>query len=246
MKVRLKSHTIAKITDCQQTEGEQRQMVKELVRYKYQIDSSDTCIKLTQWVVPCEKKIPEPLFQLKQTLASCLISIARVLPYFGESRTLDVSPSPDRSCPNSLSPLPLSQTDCPNRSWVDVVIWHQRVGGLAWFLTYFLPYFGLDWFLIYPDLFQGTSGHIRKRLWENFCSRFSHTNKRTFEPCKVVYSESRKRELKTWLMNESRCDERLKTRVEESWVSLFFKELISKLNRIIFFCCFTFSFLAHK
>ncbi len=32
----------------------------------------------------------------------------------------------------------------------------------------------------------------------------------------VVYYESRKRELKTWLMNESRCDERLKARVEES------------------------------
>jgi hypothetical protein len=35
-------------------------------------------------------------------------------------------------------------------------------------------------------------------------------------PVCVVYYESRKRELKTWLMNESRCDERLKTRVEES------------------------------
>jgi hypothetical protein len=32
----------------------------------------------------------------------------------------------------------------------------------------------------------------------------------------VVYYESRKRELKTWLMDDSRCDERLKTRVEES------------------------------
>jgi hypothetical protein len=36
----------------------------------------------------------------------------------------------------------------------------------------------------------------------------------------VVYYESRKRELKTWLMNESRCDERLKARVEEStWLT---------------------------
>jgi hypothetical protein len=32
----------------------------------------------------------------------------------------------------------------------------------------------------------------------------------------VVYYESRKRELKIRLMNEGRCDERLKTRVEES------------------------------
>jgi hypothetical protein len=31
-----------------------------------------------------------------------------------------------------------------------------------------------------------------------------------------VYHESRKRELKTRLMNEGRCDERLKARVEES------------------------------
>ncbi len=31
----------------------------------------------------------------------------------------------------------------------------------------------------------------------------------------VVYYESRKRELKIRLMNEGRCDERLKTRVEE-------------------------------
>ncbi len=32
----------------------------------------------------------------------------------------------------------------------------------------------------------------------------------------VVYYESRKRELKIRLMNEGRCDERLKGRVEES------------------------------
>jgi hypothetical protein len=32
----------------------------------------------------------------------------------------------------------------------------------------------------------------------------------------VVYYESRKRELKIRLMNEGRCDERLKARVEES------------------------------
>ncbi len=32
----------------------------------------------------------------------------------------------------------------------------------------------------------------------------------------VVYYESRKRELKIWVMNESRCDERLNARVEES------------------------------
>ncbi len=32
----------------------------------------------------------------------------------------------------------------------------------------------------------------------------------------VVYYESRKREVKIRLMNEGRCDERLKTRVEES------------------------------
>ncbi len=32
----------------------------------------------------------------------------------------------------------------------------------------------------------------------------------------VVYYESRKRDLKIRLMNEGRCDERLKTRVEES------------------------------
>ncbi len=32
----------------------------------------------------------------------------------------------------------------------------------------------------------------------------------------VVYYESRKRELKIRLMNEGRCDERLKVRVEES------------------------------
>ena len=32
----------------------------------------------------------------------------------------------------------------------------------------------------------------------------------------VVYYESRKRELKTRLMNDGRCDERLKARVEES------------------------------
>ncbi len=32
----------------------------------------------------------------------------------------------------------------------------------------------------------------------------------------VVYYESRKRELQIRLMNEGRCDERLKTRVEES------------------------------
>ena len=32
----------------------------------------------------------------------------------------------------------------------------------------------------------------------------------------VVYYESRKLELKIRLMNESRCDERLKARVEES------------------------------
>ena len=31
----------------------------------------------------------------------------------------------------------------------------------------------------------------------------------------VVYYESRKKELKIRLMNEGRCDERLKTRVEE-------------------------------
>ncbi len=31
----------------------------------------------------------------------------------------------------------------------------------------------------------------------------------------VVYYESRKRELKIRLMNEGRCDERLKARVEE-------------------------------
>jgi hypothetical protein len=33
---------------------------------------------------------------------------------------------------------------------------------------------------------------------------------------KVVYYESRKREVKIRLMNEGRCDERLKARVEES------------------------------
>jgi hypothetical protein len=32
----------------------------------------------------------------------------------------------------------------------------------------------------------------------------------------IVYYESRKRELKIRLMNEGRCDERLKDRVEES------------------------------
>jgi hypothetical protein len=32
----------------------------------------------------------------------------------------------------------------------------------------------------------------------------------------IVYYESRKRELNIRLMNEGRCDERLKTRVEES------------------------------
>ena len=35
-------------------------------------------------------------------------------------------------------------------------------------------------------------------------------------PCIVVYYESIKRELKTKPINECRCDERLKTRVEES------------------------------
>jgi hypothetical protein len=34
--------------------------------------------------------------------------------------------------------------------------------------------------------------------------------------CLVVYYESRKRELKIRLMNEGRCDERLKARVEQS------------------------------
>jgi hypothetical protein len=34
--------------------------------------------------------------------------------------------------------------------------------------------------------------------------------------CEVVYYESRKREIKIRLMNEGRCDERLKDRVEES------------------------------
>ncbi len=37
----------------------------------------------------------------------------------------------------------------------------------------------------------------------------------------VVYYESRKRELKIRLMNEGRCDERLKARVV-SWVRFFF------------------------
>ena len=32
----------------------------------------------------------------------------------------------------------------------------------------------------------------------------------------IVYYESRKREIKITLMNEGRCDERLKGRVEES------------------------------
>jgi hypothetical protein len=34
--------------------------------------------------------------------------------------------------------------------------------------------------------------------------------------CNIVEYKSRKRELKIRLMNEGRCDERLKTRVEES------------------------------
>jgi hypothetical protein len=46
----------------------------------------------------------------------------------------------------------------------------------------------------------------------------------------VVYYESRKRELKIRLMNEGRCDERLKARVEES-TSLTYTGLHDKTNR---------------
>ena len=45
----------------------------------------------------------------------------------------------------------------------------------------------------------------------------------------VVYYESRKRELKIRLMNEGRCDERLKDRVEES-TSLTYTGLYDKTN----------------
>ena len=41
-------------------------------------------------------------------------------------------------------------------------------------------------------------------------------SKLVYPPITVVYYESRKRELKIRLMNEGRCDERLKVRVEES------------------------------
>jgi hypothetical protein len=59
----------------------------------------------------------------------------------------------------------------------------------------------------------------------------------------VVYSESRNRELKTWLMNESRCDKRLKSRVEEStfltypqihWVARQNKLEIRTQNNLLF------------
>jgi hypothetical protein len=40
--------------------------------------------------------------------------------------------------------------------------------------------------------------------------------KRLREEILFIYYESRKRELKIRLMNEGRCDERLKDRVEES------------------------------
>jgi hypothetical protein len=39
---------------------------------------------------------------------------------------------------------------------------------------------------------------------------------REFGQVSLVYYESRKREVKIRLMNEGRCDERLKARVEES------------------------------
>ncbi len=39
-------------------------------------------------------------------------------------------------------------------------------------------------------------------------------NPKDLSPC-VVYYESRKRELKIRLMNEGRCDERVKARVED-------------------------------
>jgi hypothetical protein len=45
----------------------------------------------------------------------------------------------------------------------------------------------------------------------------------------VVYYESRKRELKIRLMNEGRCDERLKSRVEES-ACLTYTGLYDKTN----------------
>ncbi len=45
----------------------------------------------------------------------------------------------------------------------------------------------------------------------------------------VVYYESRKRELKIRLMNEGRCDERLKARVEES-TCLTYTGLYDKTN----------------
>ncbi len=45
----------------------------------------------------------------------------------------------------------------------------------------------------------------------------------------VVYYESRKRELKIRLMNEGRCDERLKARVEES-ACLTYTGLYDKTN----------------
>ena len=44
------------------------------------------------------------------------------------------------------------------------------------------------------------------------CTTKDKTNQKNV----VVYYESRKRELKIRLMNEGRCDERLKVRVEES------------------------------
>jgi hypothetical protein len=45
----------------------------------------------------------------------------------------------------------------------------------------------------------------------------------------VVYYKSRKRELKIRLMNESRCDERLKARVQEA-IYLTYTELHDKTN----------------
>ena len=46
----------------------------------------------------------------------------------------------------------------------------------------------------------------------------SHTLGCTTKQTRVVYYESIKRELKTKLIYECRCDERLKTKVEESFV----------------------------
>jgi hypothetical protein len=79
-------------------------------------------------------------------------------------------------------------------------------------------------FLVYTGLFGGLESHI------HWVVRGTGTPKDRDEIYKDIYYESRKRELKIRLMNEGRCDERLKVRVEESTYTGF-RCLLFIINR---------------